>query len=366
MNNEKDPGSIVSKKNKTKRKFMKKIMKKRTLIIGLVFTFVFTGYVANALHIRNTYNNMKVSFTSVKEIEYGTANYNPLDLVKSVKDGKIVKYTKNIDTTKLGNQEIVFEVEKDNVIRTYKVNVNVKDTIAPKIEIGNEEIAITAGDEFNAVSNIKSVNDLVDGDVPFSDKQDDENAHYIVETDFKNEPGDYTVNVKAVDSSNNATSVSYKVKVNPKPVARTMNNTVNTTNGSANQNYYSGPSSIDTSSVLSAARSLIGTRYRSGGTSPETGFDCSGFVSYVYGVTGTSLSRSSSGQLSNGAAVSESDLKAGDIIIWANNGSNSASHSSIYAGDGTIIHATSNRGVQQSSLSNWKNWGQHIIGIRRV
>lgn len=357
MISEKDPVSVVSKKNKTKRI----IKKKRTFIIGLVFLFTFTTYVANAVHVKYTYDNMKISFTSVKEIEYGTANYNPMDLVKNVKEGKIKKYTKKIDTTKLGEQELVFEVENEGIIKTYKIKVNVKDTIAPEIKLENEEVTITAGDEFDIKSNIKSVNDLVDGNIAYTENKEETKAHYIVETDFKNEPGEYTVNVSAVDSNNNATSSNYKIKVNPKPVVVPVQNTQNT-----NQNYYSGPASIDTSSVLSAAKSLIGVRYTSGGTNPSTGFDCSGFVSYVYGVTGTSIGRSSSAQLGNGSAVSEADLQAGDIIIWANNGSNRASHSSIYAGDGTIIHATSNKGVQQSSLNNWKNWGQHIIGIRRV
>ena len=356
MISEKDPVSVVSKKNKTKRN----LKKKRTFIIGLVFLFTFTTYVANAVHMKHTYDNMKISFTSVKEIEYGTANYNPMDLVKNVKDGKIKKYTKKIDTTKLGKQELVFEVEKEGVVKTYKIKVNVKDTIAPEIKLENEEVTITAGDEFDVKSNIKSVNDLVDGNITYTENKE-EKAHYTIETDFKNEPGEYTVNINAVDSNNNATSSNYKVKVNPKPVVVPVQNTQNT-----NQNYYSGPASVDTSSVLSAAKSLIGVRYTSGGTNPNTGFDCSGFVSYVYGVTGTSIGRSSSAQLGNGAAVNEADLQAGDIIIWANNGSNRASHSSIYAGDGTIIHATSNKGVQQSSLNNWKNWGQHIIGIRRV
>lgn len=357
MISEKDPVSVVSKRNKTKRK----LKKKRTFIIGLVFLFTFTTYVANAVHVKYTYDNMKISFTSVKEIEYGTANYNPMDLVKNVKEGKIKKYTKKIDTTKLGEQELVFEVENEGIIKTYKIKVNVKDTIAPEITLENEEVTITAGDEFDIKSNIKSVNDLVDGDISYSENKEETKAHYTVETDFKNEPGEYTVNVNAVDSNNNAVSSNYKIKVNPKPVVVPVQNTQNT-----NQNYYSGPASIDTSSVLSAAKSLIGVRYTSGGTNPNTGFDCSGFVSYVYGITGTSIGRSSSAQLGNGAAVSESNLQAGDIIIWANNGSNRASHSSIYAGDGTIIHATSNKGVQQSSLNNWKNWGQHIIGIRRV
>ena len=363
MNLEKDPVSVVSKKNKTKRVNKKN----KKFIIGLVFLFVFTVYAANALYVKHTYKNMKISFTKVKEIEYGTANYDPLDLVKKVKDGKIKKYTKKIDTTKLGEQELVFEVEKHNIIKTYKIKINVKDTVAPNIELGQEEVTITAGDEFDVKSNIKTVNDTVDGDIPFSENQEENKAYYSIDTDFKNEPGEYTVNTKAVDSNNNATSISYKIKVNPKPVVvQAQNRQTNAETNNINQNYYSGPASVDTSSVLSAARSLIGTRYTAGGTNPSTGFDCSGFVSYVYGVTGTSISRSSSAQLGNGAAVSEGELQAGDIIIWANNGSNRAAHSSIYAGDGTIIHATSNRGVQQTNLNSWKNWGQHIIGIRRV
>ena len=357
MNKEKDPTSVISnKKNKTK-------LNKKRIIIGLsvVFVAVFSFYVCTAVSIKKTYENMNISFKSVKEIEYGTANYNPLDLVKDVKEGSIKSYTKNIDTSKVGEQEIVFEVAKGDIVKKFKVKVSVKDTTAPEIKVTNQEIAITEGDTFDINSNIELVNDTVDGNLPYNDGTSTEKAYYTIATDLDtNKAGDYTVNVNAVDQNGNTSQVSYKVKVNAKKVA------VPTQTAKKAEPTYNGPSSVDTSSVIAAAYSLIGTKYTPGGTNPSTGFDCSGFVSYVFGVTGTSIGRSSSAQLSNGVAVSESDLQPGDIIIWANNGSNSASHTSIYAGNNTIIHATSNKGVQATSLSSWKTWGQHIIGIRRV
>ena len=154
------------------------------------------------------------------------------------------------------------------------------------------------------------------------------------------------------------------IKVNPKPVVVPVQRTQNTNN--TNQNYYSGPASIDTSSVVSAANSLIGVRYTSSGTNPSTGFDCSGFVQYVYGAVGKSISRSSSTQRNEGYEVSRNDLQPGDIIIWANDGSNSATHSSIYIGNNNIIHATTNKGVHVNNINQWDTYGQHIINIRRV
>lgn len=361
MVSEKDPVSIVSKKNKKKNKKEKFNKKRIGLIASTVFITIYGCYVFNATRIKNTYDNMKISFTSVKEIEYGTANYNPLNLIKNIKDGKILSYTRKVDTSKVGEQELVFEVAKDDVVKKFKVKVAITDTQAPNIIFNNGEVQITEGDDFDIKSNIASVNDVVDGDLPFSETVCENKAYYTVETNLnKDVPGDYTVTVKAYDKNNNYSENSYKITVNKKPVARVET-------PAQNINYYSGPASVDTSSVLSAAYSLLGTRYTSGGINPATGFDCSGFVYYVYSVTtGQTLNRSAGGQLSNGAPVSINDIQPGDIVIWANDGYSSASHSSIYAGGGNIIHATSNRGVQVTNMNSWDSWGQHIIGIRRV
>lgn len=84
------------------------------------------------------------------------------------------------------------------------------------------------------------------------------------------------------------------------------------------------PQSVSGNAVLEIAARYVGTPYRSGGTTPD-GFDCSGFVSYVYEQLGISLPRTSSGIKGAGTVISRADAQPGDLI-W------SPGHISIYAG----------------------------------
>lgn len=84
------------------------------------------------------------------------------------------------------------------------------------------------------------------------------------------------------------------------------------------------PQSVAGNAVLEVAARYVGTPYVSGGSSPD-GFDCSGFVSYVYGQLGISLPRTSSGIKAAGTVISRADAQPGDLI-W------SPGHISIYAG----------------------------------
>ena len=97
--------------------------------------------------------------------------------------------------------------------------------------------------------------------------------------------------------------------------------------------------------VLATADRYVGTRYRYGGESPADGFDCSGFVQFVYGRHGVELPRTSYQQVSAGrAAAGEiTDLQPGDLMFFAAGGGR-VDHVAIYAGDGRIIHATSGAG----------------------
>ena len=83
--------------------------------------------------------------------------------------------------------------------------------------------------------------------------------------------------------------------------------------------------------VLAIAKQYVGTPYKSGGTSPS-GWDCSGFTSYVYGKVGVKLPRTSGAQRSAGKTVSSSAAKPGDLI-WA------PGHVGIYAGNGKMYDA---------------------------
>ena len=92
------------------------------------------------------------------------------------------------------------------------------------------------------------------------------------------------------------------------------------------------PTSGKGASVVAYAKQFIGTKYTYGGTSPSTGFDCSGFTSYVYRNFGVNLPRTSGGQSGVGTAVSKSNLAAGDLVIYSG-------HVAIYVGGGQVIHS---------------------------
>ena len=102
--------------------------------------------------------------------------------------------------------------------------------------------------------------------------------------------------------------------------------------------------------LVSHAMKYLGTPYRYGGISPSTGFDCSGFVYYLYGaVFGQHIQRMPHDMARDGMPVARSDLKRGDLVFFGYRGT--FTHVGIYAGNGQFVHAT-HRGspVQVTSL----------------
>lgn len=105
-------------------------------------------------------------------------------------------------------------------------------------------------------------------------------------------------------------------------------------------------------SIVTEAKKYLGVRYVYGGTSPA-GFDCSGFVYYVYRQCGYSITRTATAQSRIGSQVSRSALQPGDIIIFTNGARSAIGHAGIALGDGRFIHASSGQGrVTISSLSD--------------
>jgi cell wall-associated NlpC family hydrolase len=119
--------------------------------------------------------------------------------------------------------------------------------------------------------------------------------------------------------------------------------------------------------LLSYARNYEGVPYRRGGTTPGTGFDCSGFVRYVFDrAEGISLPHHSGSISQVGNPVALDELKPGDLVFFYLL-QKTVSHVGIYLGNDQFIHASSNRSgsVVVSSLKE-NYWAKHYISARRV
>jgi peptidoglycan endopeptidase LytE len=113
--------------------------------------------------------------------------------------------------------------------------------------------------------------------------------------------------------------------------------------------------------ILQTAETYRGAPYVWGGTKPA-GFDCSGFVQFVYRRHGVELPRTSREMFAVGNAVQE--LKPGDLVFFCTVG-NTTSHVGIYIGDNRFISATTSYGVHVASLHS-TYWGPKFIGAKRV
>jgi len=115
------------------------------------------------------------------------------------------------------------------------------------------------------------------------------------------------------------------------------------------------------SPMVSYALSLQGTPYHYGKSSPEEGFDCSGFVQHVYGHQGIALPRTVQGMAQSLNQVPKNDLHSGDLVFFNTNGK-PFSHVGIYVSNDNFIHAPSQRTgkVLVSSLKN-RYWGERFI-----
>ena len=117
------------------------------------------------------------------------------------------------------------------------------------------------------------------------------------------------------------------------------------------------------SSVMELSNSLLGTPYVYGGNSPW-GFDCSGFVSYVFRQHDIRLHRCADEQMQDGLVVAWEDLQVGDLVFFSAYGPWLASHVGIYVGNNRMIHAGSG-GIEYADLDS-PYWADSYVGARRL
>jgi cell wall-associated NlpC family hydrolase len=118
--------------------------------------------------------------------------------------------------------------------------------------------------------------------------------------------------------------------------------------------------------VVAAGLDTLGIRYRWGGDDPDSGFDCSGLVSFIYReVAGVDLPRRARDQRRKGLIVKTSQLQPGDLVFFGIRRPNQTSHVGIYIGNNEFVHApTRGETVRVDTLKS-TYWSKRFNGARR-
>jgi murein DD-endopeptidase len=125
------------------------------------------------------------------------------------------------------------------------------------------------------------------------------------------------------------------------------------------------PGAIDPTALIQTARSQLGLRYQAGGSTPRTGFDCSGYTQWVFWQHGLDLPRQSSDQYRIGEKIDRRKLRTGDLVFFEIE-KKGASHVGIYVDRGLFIHSSSTGGRVREDYMGEKYWQEHYLGTRRL
>lgn len=118
--------------------------------------------------------------------------------------------------------------------------------------------------------------------------------------------------------------------------------------------------------AVRSAQTQLGKLYRSGGSSPRTGFDCSGLIWWAYRQHGVNVPRVTTDQARAGYAVSRSQARPGDILVFKTSSGSRGLHTALYAGQGRFIHSPSTgKRIRYDKMNN-SYWNKKLIRIRRV
>jgi len=118
--------------------------------------------------------------------------------------------------------------------------------------------------------------------------------------------------------------------------------------------------------VADTAIAQIGRPYRSGGSTPQRGFDCSGLVFWSYGQHGVQIPRTTTGQAKAGVSISRSRLMPGDIVVFREPSGPNKLHTGIYIGDDDFVHSPNSRTTVRIDNINASHWRRAFMSGRRI
>lgn len=184
-----------------------------------------------------------------------------------------------------------------------------------------------------------------------------------------------TVKVETVSNTNTETKKeettnkeNTEIKKETENKKETETTTTNTKKEDTSKSNTETESKTTGEEIVEYAKQYLKYKYTYGGSSPKTGFDCSGFTYYVYKNFGYTLSRTSSGQAKNGVEVSKDELQPGDLLIFKNQSLTKIGHVGIYIGNNQMIHSSEpGVGVVITNLNaNGYNYNKRFVTARRI
>lgn len=166
---------------------------------------------------------------------------------------------------------------------------------------------------------------------------------------------------KSVGHRGSTYSAARKKSTNAHTKKYTTTTTANRT-GTKSEKAETSTSSIRIE-IVQNAKKYTGLPYKYGGRSPESGFDCSGFTSYVFNQTGIPISGPSHQQAQLGKHVKKTDLEPGDLVFFGDQ--NRISHVGIVASHHDqnieIVHSTTSAGVKTDNISTSDYWSSKFL-----
>lgn len=157
-----------------------------------------------------------------------------------------------------------------------------------------------------------------------------------------------------------------KIKIPPESKTSTKINTVTTPKPMSGEMVPYGETFIteqDGAEIVELAKTFMGVPYVFGGTTPN-GFDCSGFLQYVFKLYGINIPRLADEQYLLGEPAKTSELAVGDLVFFSTY-LEGASHCGFYVGDGNFLHTSSSKGVRIDSLEN-TYWKPKFLGGKKI
>lgn len=194
----------------------KKRLSRKRLVILIAITVILICVIISGIFYYTQwqkdkiYDEMKIEFQDVRQIEYGDKKVSSKELVKS-SVGTIKDYPP-IDTMKIGKQKLKYLLTKSNIRKEIMYEIEIKDTKAPSITLKNDTINLAFGEEYDPKENVEEVIDPIDGKLEYADKAG--NQAYWIETNLNSEKaGSYEVIIHARDSNKNESKQTFDVKV---------------------------------------------------------------------------------------------------------------------------------------------------------